>query len=52
MNDGVVDRDRWSSPIKGAPSEPLNEEPEPDTQRYFVETVWDRKRWNKDIVEP
>jgi len=52
MKEGVVDRDRWSRPINGAPSDPLKEEPEPETQRYFVETVWERKRWNKDIVDP
>ena len=52
MKDGVVDRDRWSSPMSGAPSEPLNEDPEPDTHRYFVDTVWERKRWNSEIVEP
>jgi hypothetical protein len=39
MNDGVDGRIRGSRPIIEAPSEPLNEEPEPDTQRYFVETV-------------
>lgn len=52
MKEGVVERDRWSRPIKGAPSEPLNDEPEPETQRYLVETVCDRRRWNKEIVEP
>jgi len=39
MNEGVVDRDRWSRPMRGAPSEPLKEDPDPETQRYFVETV-------------
>lgn len=52
MNEGVVDRDLWSRPIKGAPSEPLKEDPEPETQRYFVDTVWERRRWNNEIVEP
>lgn len=44
MNDGVFERDRWSRPISGAPSDPLNEDPEPETQRYFVDTVCDLKR--------
>lgn len=52
MKEGVVARTRWSRPAMGAPSEPLKDEPEPDTQRYFVETVWDRSRWNNEIVEP
>lgn len=52
MNDGVLDLARVSIPIKGAPSEPLKEEPEPETQRYFVDTVWDRRRWKSEIVEP
>ena len=52
MNEGVVDRDRWSRPIRGAPSEPLKEDPDPETQRYFVETVWERRRWKSEIVEP
>lgn len=52
MKEGVVDLDRWSRPIKGAPSEPLNDDPEPDTQRYLVDTVWERRRWNREIVEP
>ncbi|KAJ7851941.1 hypothetical protein B0H14DRAFT_2298498, partial [Mycena olivaceomarginata] len=39
MKEGVVDRVRWSSPMRGAPSEPLKEDPDPDTQRYFVDTV-------------
>lgn len=52
MNEGVEVRVRWSTPISGAPSDPLKEEPDPDTQRYFVDTVCDRKRWNNDIVEP
>ena len=52
MKEGVEARMRWSSPIIGAPSEPLKEDPEPETQRYFVETVCERKRWNKEMVEP
>jgi hypothetical protein len=52
INEGVVARERWSRPISGAPSEPLNEDPEPETHRYLVETVWDRKRWKSEIVEP
>ena len=52
MNEGVVERERWSMPIKGAPSEPLNEDPDPETQRYLVETVCDRKRWKREMVEP
>lgn len=52
MKEGVFDRARWSKPIRGAPSEPLNEELDPDTHRYFVETVCDLSRWNKDIVDP
>ena len=39
INEGVVDRDLGSRPISGVPSDPLNEEPEPETQRYFVDTV-------------
>lgn len=38
--------------MRGAPSDPLNEEPDPDTQRYLVETVCDRSRWKSDMVEP
>lgn len=52
MKEGVVDLDRWSRPINGAPSEPLKEEPEPETQRYLVETVCDLSRWKSEIVEP
>jgi hypothetical protein len=52
MNEGVVDRDLGSRPMSGAPSDPLNEEPEPETQRYFVDTVWERKRWNNEMVDP
>lgn len=44
MNDGVCVRDRWSSPIRGAPSDPLKDEPDPETQRYFVDTVCERRR--------
>lgn len=52
MKDGVLDRARLSMPIRGAPSEPLKEDPEPDTQRYLVETVCDRRRWKSEIVDP
>lgn len=52
MNEGVFDRDLWSRPINGAPSDPLKEDPEPETQRYFVETVWERSLWNSEMVEP
>lgn len=52
MNEGVAGRERWSKPIKGAPSEPLKEEPDPETHRYFVDTVCERKRWNNEMVEP
>ena len=52
MNEGVAGLERWSKPIKGALSEPLNEEPDPETQRYFVETVCERRRWNREMVEP
>ena len=52
MNDGVAVRVRWSTPMSGAPSEPLNDDPDPDTQRYLVDTVCERKRWNSEIVEP
>ncbi len=52
MKEGELALVLWSRPIRGAPSEPLNEDPEPDTHKYFVETVCDRNRWNKDIVEP
>lgn len=52
MKDGVLDLTRLSMPISGAPSDPLNDDPEPETQRYFVETVWERNRWNSEIVDP
>ena len=52
MNDGVAARVRWSTPSKGAPSEPLKLAPEPETQRYLVLTVCDRKRWKSEMVEP
>ncbi|EGO25252.1 hypothetical protein SERLADRAFT_465124 [Serpula lacrymans var. lacrymans S7.9] len=39
MKDGVLDRARLSMPMRGAPSEPLKEEPEPETHKYLVETV-------------
>jgi hypothetical protein len=39
MKEGVAERERWSRPMRGAPSEPLKDDPEPDTQRYLVETV-------------
>lgn len=52
MKEGVVERDRWSRPIKGAPSDPLKDDPDPDTQRYFVDTVCDRNLWKREIVEP
>ena len=43
-NAGVDTLDRTSRPIKGAPSDPLNEEPDAETQRYLVDTVCDRRR--------
>jgi len=43
-NDGVFARCAASTPGKGAPSEPLNEYPDPETHRYLVETVWARSR--------
>ena len=52
MKEGVVCLDRWSRPIRGAPSDPLKDDPEPETQRYLVETVWERRRWKSEIVEP
>lgn len=52
MKEGVLDRDLWSIPNNGAPSEPLKDELDPDTQRYLVDTVCDLRRWNKEIVEP
>lgn len=52
MKDGVLDLARLSIPIRGAPSDPLKDEPEPETQRYFVDTVWERKRWNSEMVDP
>lgn len=39
INDGVFDRDRSPIPISGAPSDPLKDALDPDTQRYFVDTV-------------
>lgn len=52
IKEGVVERDRWSKPIRGAPSEPLKDDPDPETQRYFVETVCDLSLWKSEIVEP
>ena len=52
MKDGVCVRDRWSRPMSGAPSEPLNDDPEPETQRYFVDTVCERRRWKREMVDP
>ena len=52
MKDGVLDLTRLSMPISGAPSDPLKDDPEPETQRYFVDTVWERKRWNSEMVDP
>lgn len=52
MNDGEAVRVRASNPMSGAPSDPLNDDPEPDTQRYFVDTVCERSLWKSDTVEP
>ena len=52
MNDGVAERVRWSTPKSGAPSEPLKLAPDPETQRYLVLTVCERKRWKSEMVEP
>lgn len=49
---GVAGRERTSLPISGAPSEPLNEDPDAETHKYLVDTVWDRRRWNRDTVDP
>jgi hypothetical protein len=51
-NAGVDTFARTSRPIRGAPSDPLKDDPDAETQRYLVDTVCDRKRWNKDTVEP
>ena len=39
IKEGVFCLERLSRPIKGAPSDPLKDDPEPDTQRYLVDTV-------------
>ena len=52
MKEGVCVLERWSRPMRGAPSEPLKEEPDPETQRYLVETVWERSLWKREMVEP
>ena len=52
MKEGVCVLERWSRPMRGAPSEPLKEEPDPETQRYLVETVWERNLWKREMVEP
>ena len=30
----------------------MKEDPDPETQRYFVDTVWERRRWKREIVDP
>lgn len=52
MNEGVLDRERTSIPRREAPSEPLNDDPEPDTQRYLVDTVCERSLWKRETVDP
>jgi len=50
--EGAPPRARGSIPGNGCPSDPLKDAPEPDTHRYFVETVCDRSRWKSETVDP